>query len=83
MEARNCWGTQYFEVTHETSACWCSHFEATVEFEFEFSLEMMQLFGIAVLMWGCWRGDGLGGVLVVWVVFGGVTGAGDPHASSR
>ena len=33
MVARDCWGTQYFEVTHETSACWCSHFEAVVEFE--------------------------------------------------
>ena len=32
MGARDCWGTQYFEVTHETSACWCSHLEAMMGF---------------------------------------------------
>ena len=36
---RDCWGTQYFEVTHETPACRCSHFEAMIKCGA--SLEMM------------------------------------------
>ena len=53
-------GSQYFEITHETSARWGSHFEPRLEYEASVGIE--GLFRIAALMWGCSRGDGCWGV---------------------